>query len=194
MSDQERMLLDYRQTSELVQSLTDIRFKLLALVPTLSGAAVAVLAHPSTAVELLAVGVLGLVATLGVLLYELRNTTLHDYAIDRACELESAIGFLSIRRDGATGGPFSDRPGRSRERGFALVYSAALAGWSYLVAWGLLRSLDLGRARPVGAAIGAAVGMAVLAELVRLRSQPGVADTTGDRELSLPDASTARTT
>jgi hypothetical protein len=59
VSDEERLLLDYRQTSELVQSLTDVRFKLLALVPTLSGVAVAVLAHPSAAVELLAVGALG---------------------------------------------------------------------------------------------------------------------------------------
>lgn len=194
MSDEERLLLDYRQTSELVQSLTDVRFKLLALVPTLSGVAVAVLAHPSAAVELLAVGALGLTATLGLLLYELRNSALHDYAVARARELEASIGFVSIRRNAPVGGPFRDLPERGGDRGFALVYGAALSGWSYLVAWGTLRALDLSRARPVGAAIGAAVGLLVVVELVRVRSQPAVADAAGDRELTLPDVSTARTT
>jgi hypothetical protein len=194
VSDEERLLLDYRQTSELVQSLTDVRFKLLALVPTLSGVAVAVLGHPSAAVELLAVGALGLTATLGLLLYELRNSALNDYAVARARELEASIGFVSIRRNAPVGGPFRDFPERGGDRGFALVYGAALSGWSYLVAWGILRALDLSRARPVGAAIGAAVGLLVVVALVRVRSQPGVADATGDRELTLPDVSTARTT
>ena len=73
--------LDYQQTIGLLAGISDVRFKLLALVPTLSGAAVAVLGRPSSSAELLAVGAIGLIATLGVLLYELRNTQLYDYGL-----------------------------------------------------------------------------------------------------------------
>ena len=173
----ERLELDYAQTTELVRSLADARFKLVALVPTLSGAAVGLLGHAGTAVELLAVGLLGLVATLGVLLYDLRSGELQDYATRRAQTLESALGFFALDGGGG-GGLFSERPGRTlrilgllvdRERGFALVYSAALAGWAYLVAWGALRGLHVANAQPVGAAIGGAVGVGLLAVLVRPR-------------------------
>jgi len=183
LSRGDQLRLDYQQTTDLLRTLTDVRFKLLALVPTLSGATVAVIGHPGSAVELLAVGLLGLTATLGVLLYELRNSQLYDYALARAQQLETALGFRSIRDGTAAGGPFSDRPERNqrllglatvdRDRGFALVYSAAFAGWSYLVAWGVLHALDASRARPIGAAIGAIAGLILLAELVRLHdTQP----------------------
>lgn len=171
-ADTDTLRLDYQQTTDLIKSLTDVRFKLLALTPTLAGATVAVLGHPGSAVELLAIGLLGLTAALGVLLYELRNSQLYDYALARAQRLEAALGFV--------GGPFTDRPERTqrllgiasvdRDRGFALVYSAALAGWSYLVAWGVLRALDASHARPLGAAVGVAAGLIVLADLVRLDS------------------------
>src|SRR2546421_2507695 len=98
--------LDYQQTTDLMRTLTDVRFKLLALTPTLAGATVAVLGHPGSAVELLAVGLLGLTATLGLLLYELRNSQLYDYALARAQRLEAELGFC--------GGPFTDRPPRTQ--------------------------------------------------------------------------------
>ena len=53
--DADRLRLDYQQTTGLLSSINDVRFKLLALVPTLSGAAVAVLGRPSSTAELLAV-------------------------------------------------------------------------------------------------------------------------------------------
>jgi hypothetical protein len=167
-TDTERLQTDYQQTTDLLRSLTDVRFKLLALVPTLSGAAVAVLGHPSSAAELIAVGLLGLTATLGVLLYELRNSQLADYALRRAQSLEGELGL----------GLYRERPDRTlrlfglapvdRDRGLILVYSAALAGWSYLTAWGGLHALHLERARPLGGVIGVGVGLLLLAELTRI--------------------------
>ncbi|MGZ4383713.1 MAG: hypothetical protein ACXVY3_03865, partial [Gaiellaceae bacterium] len=74
MDADERLRLDYEQTTELYRTLLDVRFKLLAIVPTISGVAVGLLDKPRPAIELLAVGLLGLVATLGVFVYELRNT------------------------------------------------------------------------------------------------------------------------
>jgi hypothetical protein len=85
--------------------------------------------------------------------------------------LESALGL----------GVYSDEPTNelrlfgvatvNRDRGLALVYGAALAGWCYLVAWGSLRAADAGHSRPIGAAIGAAVGVVVLAELTRVGTE-----------------------
>jgi hypothetical protein len=172
----DRLRLDYEQTTGLLVTIGDARFKLLALVPTLSGAAVAVLGRPSSTAELLAVGLIGLVATFGVLLYELRNTQLYDYGLRRAQALERELHLVSID-NAETGGLFSERPGRTlrlfgllpvdRDAGLILVYSAAIAGWTYLCAWGALRALGLGHARPIGGAIAVAVGLLLLVELTR---------------------------
>jgi len=190
----ERLRLDYGQTVDLLRSLTDVRFKLLALVPTLTGAAVALLGRPRPAVELLAVGVLGLVATLGVLLYDLRNTQVYDYALRRAGELETRLGIGSPFRDGGAGGLYGGRPEPSLrpfgipaanyDHALALVYGAALAGWTYLVVWGALHALDVGSARNVGAAVGAGVGVLVVLELLRLTSS-GAGKQTGPRRVLL---------
>ena len=112
-SQTELLRLNYQQTTDLLRTLTDIRFKLLAFVPTLSGAAVAVLGHPRPAAELLAVGLLGLTATLGILLYELRNTQLSEYGMRRAQQIEARLGLLSIGGEQAAGGLFSERPSRT---------------------------------------------------------------------------------
>lgn len=194
LSQTELLRLDYQQTTDMLRSLTDVRFKLLALVPTLSGAAVAVLGHPGSAAELLAVGLLGLIATLGILLYELRNTQLSEYGMRRARQIEAQLGLGGgpgagadagpggSTGPGAAGGLFSGRPTQTlrlfglapidRDRALALVYGAALAGWTYLVAWGALRGLDVGAARKLGAGIGAAAGLLVIAEVVRVHRPP----------------------
>ena len=174
----EPLRLDYDQTTDLLRTLTDVRFKLLAIVPTISGLAVAFLSRGVPAAELLAVGLLGLAATLGVVLYEVRNTQLYDYAIRRAKDLEARLGAVSIYGSSGPGGLFTERPGRDirvfglalagHERGLAIVYGAALAGWSYLVSWGALRALDVGSPQKIGGIIGIVVGVLALLELLRI--------------------------
>ncbi|HEY8107276.1 MAG TPA: hypothetical protein VIC70_01120, partial [Gaiellaceae bacterium] len=88
-NDDERLRLEYESASRLLGELTEIRFKLLALVPALTGAVVALTSAGSTGVELLAIGGLGLVATSGVLAYELRNGELCRRATDRVTHLET---------------------------------------------------------------------------------------------------------
>ncbi len=56
----------------------------------------------------------------------------------------------------------------TRLAGLGLVYGAALAGWTYLVSWGLLHAVGLGEARSVGLIVGAAVGAGVAAEVMRV--------------------------
>ena len=150
LDSDERLQLDYERTTRLLRSLTDIRFRLLAFVPTFAGASVGFFGRSRPAGELLAVGVLGLVATLGVYLYELRNSQLYAAAAGRVREIERQLELpdgLVVEHDNGL---------------LALIYGAALAGWSYLVSWGLLRAFDLGDAREIGLAIGAAVGLLIV--------------------------------
>jgi hypothetical protein len=177
-----RFRLDYAQTTDLLRSVTDIRIKLIALVPTLSGLAIGLLSRHPSAPELLAVGGLGLVATLGIAVYELRNTQLYDYAVYRATVLEGEIGQVSIFNPPQPGGLYRERPGHDlrvlglatagHERGLALVYAAAIAGWTYLVAWGALHALDVGDAQTLGGVIGGAAGLVVLVEFLRIDGRP----------------------
>jgi hypothetical protein len=181
MDSDDRLRLDYEQTTQLVRTLTDIRFKLLAFVPTIAGASVGLLGHGRSAAELLAVGLLGLAATLGILLYELRNSQIFDAVVERAETLEQNLGL----------GLYSECPSRPltlfglvaarHDRGLGLVYGGALAGWSYLLVWGALRAVDVGGARTIGAVIGLAVGLVVLAEVERLGRLRGHEPEAGER-------------
>jgi hypothetical protein len=174
--------LDYDHTLDQLRTLTDVRFKLLALVPTVSGVAIGLLGRPRSAAELLGVGLLGLCATLGVLFYELRNTQLSDYATQRAKAVERELGLVSAFGAAGPGGLYSERPDRSvhvlgvelgHDRGLSLVYGAALAGWGYLVSWGGLRALDVARPRAIGGIIGVCVGLVVVAALLRVTVRDG---------------------
>jgi hypothetical protein len=150
MDADDRLRLDYERTTRLLSSLTDIRFRLLAFVTAFAGASIGLFGRNRPAAELLAVGLLGLTATLAIYLYELRNSQLYAAASERTRALERQLelpdGLVVEQNSGLV----------------ALVYGAALAGWSYLVTWGLLRAVDLGDAREIGLAIGIAVGLLVV--------------------------------
>lgn len=185
LTPQEALRLDYDQTTDLLRLLTDVRFRLLAFVPTISGAGVALLSRGGSSAERIAVGALGLCATLGIVLYELRNTQVYDYALHRAKELEARLGVASVFRPGSVGGLFSERPGRTvkvfglavagHDRGLALVYGAAVGGWTYIATWGTLHALGVGQPQRVGGAIGAVAGLAVLVDLLRVDARPNKA-------------------
>jgi hypothetical protein len=157
----DRLRLDYEQTTQYLRTLIDVRFRLLAFVPTVTGVAVAVIGRPRPAAELLGVGILGLLATLGIFVYELRNTQISGTLIRRAAELERQLALPSSVGTASSGGLYTERPGVnisllgflpvSHGLGLALVYSAAIAGWSYLVAWGALAAVEAPEAQAAGA-------------------------------------------
>jgi hypothetical protein len=152
-----RVELEYGATTELLRSLTDVRFKLLAFVPTIAGTAVGLLGRHARPAELLAVGALGLTATLGVVYYELHNTELYEYALSRAEALERELGIRLL----------SGRPSHARDRPLALVYAAALGAWSYLVAWGGLAAAGAGHAQQLGGGLAAAAAVVSGVALLR---------------------------
>jgi hypothetical protein len=122
----DKLKLDCEQTCQQIRAFTDIRFKLLAFVPTLTAAAVALLGNVTDQWRVLAVGLLGLFVTLGIAFYEMRNTVLYRAAIDRAKRLEVSLGlpisprgepdqeYKAVHYGGLTseerGGLFSQRP------------------------------------------------------------------------------------
>src|SRR5262249_20305124 len=131
-----------------------------------------------------AVGWLGLLATTGVVVYELRNTQIYDYALHRAKQLELRLELESVFSPGEFGGLFSERPvdgvralGLSvkHDRGLALVYGAAIGGWVYVASWGLLHALGVASSQKVGGVIGAIAGVVVIVEFLRIDSRPNKA-------------------
>ncbi len=174
MDADDKLRLDYDTTVRVILGLADVRFKLLGLVPTISAAAIAIVTKSgATAAELMALGSVGLVATLGILVYELRNTQLHDAAVARAATLEGAL-------DLEGGGLFGSRPKSgfrllgafeiSHDRGLGLVYAAALGGWSYLVVWGFAAAVHLVHPKAWGGGAAIVVALVVLADVTRLRA------------------------
>jgi hypothetical protein len=181
MDADERLRFDYDQTTQLIRALMDVRFRLLAVVPTIAGAAVGFLGSHPAAAELLALGLLGLLATVGILLFDLRNTQISDMMLRHAQALERQLSVSAAPGANAANGVLSHAAppnGRlfgivtvEQKRATGLVYGAALGGWSYLVAWGALRALDFSGAREVGGVIGACSAVAVMLEVERLGSE-----------------------
>lgn len=140
----ENLRLDYQQTNEYIKLLTDIRFRLLVFTPVITGITFAfsefMLNRNGT---IFIVGILGFVATLGIIIYDQRNSQLYNRAIQRATRLEQLLEFPPIMKDNAHGGLFYERPARKKEllgliliwhdRGLALVYGASICGWSFLI-------------------------------------------------------------
>jgi hypothetical protein len=163
----ELLRLEYESAARLLGDLTEIRFKLLALVPTLSGAVVAFVSAGRSGVELLAIGALGLAATSGILSYELRNGELRRRATERVVRLEAELFSTGplVGGYGRTPKLFGLFPA-SHRLGVGLVYGAALGGWAYLVVWGALVAAGLHHAQAIGVAVGGVVALAVTREIV----------------------------
>jgi hypothetical protein len=170
VNDTDRQHLEYEQVARSLGALDETRFRLLAFVPTIAGAAVGLISGRPPAVELLGIGLLGLAATVGILVYELRNSqiarelSVHAGHLERSLQFDSPV--LARQLTGKT--DLFGLIGLSRARGLALVYAAALAGWTYLVAWGVLRAIDLTDARTLGLVVGSGIGLVAFLEIERI--------------------------
>jgi hypothetical protein len=180
MDADDRLRLDYEQTTGQISALTDVRFKLLGFIFTIATAAVAIVgAHPSTG-ALMGVGLLGLVATVGILLYELGNAQTLNAALYRAQHLQRALGLRGAQVKSIPAertGPAAEQNRLfgavpvSQDQAVGLVYGAALGGWGYLFVWGVLHGLHVSGARPIGGVIGALCAVAVMSEVPRVSSE-----------------------
>lgn len=86
------LLAAYQRVSETHKMLVDIRFRLLAFVPTATTFGVALIKEWRDANPKAAVAALGLATTLAIAIYEIRNTQIHDGAVNGLADLEGKLG------------------------------------------------------------------------------------------------------
>jgi hypothetical protein len=146
MSEREELRrLDYQQTLETYRQFTEIRFKLLGFVPAVTAAAVALITKAKLdAWSRAGFAAFGFLATLGLIVYERRNTQLYDGSISRAQHLERMLALPRFERDKKPG-LFGSRDSHPRLRlwtlrvqhdlGLALVYASTLGAWGFAAAY-----------------------------------------------------------
>lgn len=130
----------YEQTVGMIKQLIEIRFKLAAFVPVVTGAAIAVIRandiRPLTQ-TILAVG--GLVVALGIVVYDLRNTEVLRAAAKRQTQLEEKLFSTSSAKSDDT--QFLKIPVNHRA-GLALVYTATVTAWLWVLLDALATRVD----------------------------------------------------
>jgi len=146
----ESVRLDYQQTLLTYRMLADIRFTLLAFIPVISGIAITLLSrdvdtllyHPQIT---LVISVLGFVVTLGLAIYDQRNSQFHDVAIGRAQFLEEVLEFPFRKGNRGHMNQRGEAPRRLfnlaemwHDRGLALIYGAVLGAWWFPIWYALI--------------------------------------------------------
>lgn len=157
---------EYEQINENFRFLAEVRFKLLALIPPLGGVAVFVLAHLgftaggsegslSALLFVSLASIFGLLVTLGITIYDQRNSELYNALIHRAKNLEELFQVPSapggLNQD-TSGGQFRERPGKNRrvigltvghDIGLALIYGPVLGAWLFPISYSISRLLSV---------------------------------------------------
>jgi hypothetical protein len=155
-SSTDLLKLEYEQANQNFRALADTRFKLLGLLPLFGGAAIFVLSILGLSPELgtlevssghlwFVVGVsgLGFFVTLGIVIYDQRNSELYNCLVHRLRYLETRFDSPispGARRKAAFGGQFIERAPRSKmmlwfevghDLGLALIYGSILGAWVF---------------------------------------------------------------
>ena len=181
MDADEKLKFDYDQTTKYFHALAEIRFKLLGLLPVVTGTAVGVL-QSRTPELVIPLSIFGLLVTFGLMCYDQRNSQIYNAMQKRAKSLECRLRLEDFNDSRTAGGAFLDRPPRSlrflgvlmwHDRGLSIVYAAVFAAWTYL----LVNSfLQLAQAVLIKIAVPVIVFLIVL---VQLHFNDEVTDTLG---------------
>jgi hypothetical protein len=134
VAQREIRLALYENVCTTWRALIEVRFKLLALVPFVSVLGVQVVLSRGTEQAQLSaaartmLAVIGLAAIVGLLVYDLRNSELHDDLISRGRRLEDELGIDT--------GQFRGRllPGNralKHDHATGLIYGASVSGWLF---------------------------------------------------------------
>jgi len=152
--EDKKLQVDYERTAQYFFHLADTRFKLLGLLPVVTGLAVSTLPEKLEPTQGFAVALLGLIVTVGLTIYDQRNTQMYDRLVKRARRIEEEFRFIpSPVLSKPYGGAFLDRPRRRslgpvpiiwHDLGLSLVYSSSLGAWCFLASWEYERIIDAG--------------------------------------------------
>jgi hypothetical protein len=189
--DREVMLKDHATTMDLYKILVDTRFKLLTFVPTVTTIAVGILSldkQQNIFVDrtTLLVGLAGITTSLAIVVYEIRNSQIHDRVVHRIKHLERLLGFTPSYAGRAPRGIFGERGTGERlfgvftvqhDRALSMVYGVVLALWTWISLTGLgdfVGWFDSQEAWPGVAGKAAISGMVGLAIAVEISRQGGI--------------------
>ena len=126
----------YEQICSSWHVLIDIRFKLLGFVPAVSVLLIANLLSADGPAKGLSsnmkifIGLLGFTATLGLFIYDKRNSELHDDLISRGRKIEELWG---VHTGQFRGRKKSGNSLIQHDRATALIYGSALIGWAVAI-------------------------------------------------------------
>jgi hypothetical protein len=101
VSRRDALLKEYSEVGANFRLLTDIRFKLLGILP-IAAAIAAALKGNALGIQGFGLSLFGLVATLGLATYNARNDQLYDELVGRAASIERSLGLPD--------GYFANRP------------------------------------------------------------------------------------
>jgi hypothetical protein len=130
-TNKDLMLKIYDRACQTWRELVAVRFRLLAIVPGVSLLLLATILSSEGPGKGLTPGlkiflsILGLFVTAGLLIYDLRNSMLHDDLISRARKIEDELGVdTGVFRGRLKAGRVIQHDNATR-----LIYGASLAGW-----------------------------------------------------------------
>lgn len=183
--DRVGMIHDYVATRDLYDTLVEIRFKLLTFVPTITGIAVGIVSLDSNKVDespRLMIGLVGFVASIALVIYEIRNSQIHDRSIHRLAHLEKILGFGPSGPSRAPSGMFSERGAGGNlfgvfqvkhDRALIMIYAAVTIAWTWVIVTGAEVAADWpgngGRwVATVEIVLPLAAGLAIAEEIARL--------------------------
>jgi len=188
----EKKWKDYDSIVASFRQLADIRFKLLALLPSISGLAVGIIsfdleAFKAAPLPRFLIGILGFALTLGLVFYDKRNSEVYSRLAERAKELEEEIGASQFTKGRDRKLRFFGIFGINHSSGLSLIYGAVLGSWLFPIFCGIFWGANMGQLSfgvptpsailklslnvPMQSAILAAIGaMIVFCELQRLGS------------------------
>ena len=146
----------YAEVCKAHDAISEFRGKLLALVPTLSGGAFALIIGTRKGFDqhlLLPVGLFGMFATLGLFCYELRGMLLCVELVNRGKKIEQAMQQTASGTEEELKGHFLDRPEYHKlsaawklfkdnlpisvPTASFIVYGSAILGWMVVAAFGI---------------------------------------------------------
>jgi hypothetical protein len=129
--NRELLLKLYEASCANWRQLVEVRFKLLGLVPTVSLALLAVVfggddpGKGLTATQKLVIAAVGLLVTVGLWIYDHRNSALHDDLISRARKIEEELKVDT----GVFRGRLKSEGCLMHDTATMLIYIASVAAW-----------------------------------------------------------------
>jgi len=129
--------------------LTNIRFLPMTLLPGITGAAVTLLTKSDSPSTVLVVGLMGLFTSVGIIIYDVYNTALHDAAVHRAKWIERSLRLPPSTKKKEVGGLYNERPEHidlnpdpklakkplavRQSRFVALIFGVVIGGWVHVI-------------------------------------------------------------